>query len=95
MEGRASEARKLADELKLPITVCHLPPGTSKWNKLEHRLLSFITIIWRGKPLFSNSTRSNLSCHSFHGDWNYTISPKRRNQSRLVTNLHYPLDVRH
>jgi hypothetical protein len=89
-----SRLQKLADELKLPITVCHLPPGTSKWNKLEHRLLSFFTIIWRGKPLRSNSTQSNLSCHSFHGDRNYTISTNRRNQSRLVTNLHYPLDVR-
>ena len=62
--------------------------------KLEHLLLSFMTIIWRGKPPRSNSTQSNLSCYSFHGDWNYTISPNRRNQSRLVTNLHYPLDVR-
>jgi hypothetical protein len=45
------ELQKLADELKLPITVCHFPPGTSKWNKIEHRLFSFITINWRGKPL--------------------------------------------
>jgi hypothetical protein len=42
------ELQKLADELKLPITIC-LPPGTSKWNKIEHRLFSFITINWRGK----------------------------------------------
>src|SRR5262245_40455376 len=48
--------QKLADELKLPITVCHLPPGTSKWNKIEHRLFSFITINWRGKPLRSYRT---------------------------------------
>ena len=45
------ELQKLADELKIPITVCHLPTGTSKWNKIEHRLFSFITINWRGKPL--------------------------------------------
>jgi hypothetical protein len=45
------ELQKLANELKIPITVCHLPPGTSKWNKIEHRLFSFITINWRGKPL--------------------------------------------
>jgi hypothetical protein len=45
------ELQKLADELKFPITVCHFPPGTSKWNKIEHRLFSFITINWRGKPL--------------------------------------------
>ena len=109
------ELQKLADELRLPITVCHLPPGTSKWNKIEHRLFSFITINWRGKPLRSYRTivqliaatttdtglkvrakldenkypkgvkvsdaqlaAINLSCHSFHGDWNYTISPSRK-----------------
>ena len=53
MEG---QLQKLADELKLPITVCHLPPSTSKWNKMEHRLFSFITINWRGKPLRSYRT---------------------------------------
>ena len=42
------ELQKLADELAIPITVCHLPPGTSKWNKIEHRLFSFITGNWRG-----------------------------------------------
>lgn len=46
----------LADELGLAITVCHLPPGTSKWNKIEHRLFSFITKKWRGKPLVSYQT---------------------------------------
>jgi Rhodopirellula transposase DDE domain len=46
--------QKLADELRIPITVCHLPPGTSKWNKIEHRLFSFITGNWRGKPLVSH-----------------------------------------
>jgi len=48
------ELQKLADELGIPITVCHLPPGTSKWNKIEHRLFSFITGNWRGKPLVSH-----------------------------------------
>ena len=48
------ELQKLADELGVPITVCHLPPGTSKWNKIEHRLFSFITRNWRGKPLVSH-----------------------------------------
>ena len=43
----------LADELRIEITVCHVPPGTSKWNKIEHRLFSFITQNWRGKPLIS------------------------------------------
>jgi len=50
------ELQNLADELSLPITVCHLPPGTSKWNKIEHRLFSFISINWRGKPLRSYRT---------------------------------------
>ena len=50
------ELQRLADELKVPITVCHLPPGTSKWNKIEHRLFSFITMNWRGKPLRSYRT---------------------------------------
>jgi hypothetical protein len=117
------ELQKLADELKLPITVCHLPPGTSKWNKIEHRLFSFITINWRGKPLRSYRTiveliaatttdaglivraeldenkypkgvkvsdarlaAVNLDRHSFHGDWNYTISPNRRNPPRQKPN---------
>jgi hypothetical protein len=50
------ELQKLADELKFPITVGHLPPGTSKWNKIEHRLFSFISINWRGTPLRSFRT---------------------------------------
>jgi hypothetical protein len=107
------ELQKLADELGLSITVCHLPPGTSKWNRIEHRLFSFITGNWRGKPLVSHkvivqliaatTTKTglkvqceldqniypagikvanaelatvNLTRHNFHGDWNYTISPK-------------------
>ena len=47
------ELQKLADETGLSITVCHFPPGTSKWNKIEHRLFSFISQNWRGKPLVS------------------------------------------
>ena len=107
------ELQKLADEFRIPITVCHLPPGTSKWNKIEHRLFSFITGNWRGKPLVSHqviveliaATTTNaglkvrcqldpntypagikvpnaelqavdLIRHDFHGEWNYTISPK-------------------
>jgi hypothetical protein len=113
------ELQALADELKLPITVCHLPPGTSKWNKIEHRLFSFISINWRGKPLrsyrtivqliaatrtdaglkvraeldekkyptgvkVSNAqlTAVNICRHSFHGDWNYTISPRSKTAAR-------------
>jgi hypothetical protein len=47
------ELQKLTDETGLRIAVCHFPPGTSKWNKIEHRLFSFITQNWRGKPLIS------------------------------------------
>ncbi len=108
------ELQRLADELGLPISVCHLPPGTSKWNKIEHRLFSFITMNWRGKPLVSyetivkliSSTKTDcgLTVHcdldenryekgrkisneemeklrlykcEFHGEWNYSIIPKR------------------
>ena len=108
------ELQKLADELAMAITVCHLPPGTSKWNKIEHRLFSFITKNWRGKPLVSHQAivqliaatttqaglkvRSeidpnsyprgirvadadmeaiNIKRYDFHGEWNYTISPKQ------------------
>ena len=104
----------LADELGLTLSVCHFPPGTSKWNKIEHRLFSFITHNWRGKPLISHQAivnliaatttrtgllvkaaldthqyataihvsdedfaRLRLTPHAFHGDWNYTISPRR------------------
>src|ERR1700719_881961 len=48
------ELQNLANELGIAITVCHLPPGTSKWNKIEHRLFSFIAQNWRGKPLVSH-----------------------------------------
>jgi Rhodopirellula transposase DDE domain len=115
------ELQKLADQLKMPITVCHLPPGTSKWNKIEHRLFSFITMNWRGKPLRSYRTivqliaatttdaglkvraeldenkypkavkvsdaqlaAVNLSRHSFHGDWNYTIGPRKNPRRRSI-----------
>ncbi len=54
------ELQKLATELGLEISVCHLPPGTSKWNKIEHRLFSFISRNWRGKPLRDLATIINL-----------------------------------
>ncbi len=50
----------LADEIAMPITVCHYPPGTSKWNKIEHRLFSFISLNWRGQPLVNFETVVNL-----------------------------------
>ena len=107
------ELQKLADELSLEISISHFPPGTSKWNKIEHRLFSFISQNWRGKPLASHQIVVNLiaatktktglnvkcqldeSCYqtglkvsdeqmkglsltrdTFHGEWNYTISPR-------------------
>jgi len=64
----------LATEIGLPIMVCHLPPGTSKWNKIEHRLFSAITGNWRGRPLTSHevvveligatTTRTGLTVHA-------------------------------
>ena len=54
------ELQKLADETGLEIDVCHLPPGTSKWNKIEHRLFSAISQNWRGKPLVSHEVVVNL-----------------------------------
>ena len=54
------ELQGLADETGLEISVCHFPPGTSKWNKIEHRLFSFISQNWRGKPLISHEVIINL-----------------------------------
>jgi hypothetical protein len=104
----------LANELGLALRVCHFPPGTSKWNKIEHRLFCFITKNWRGRPLTSYEVIVNLIAHTttetgltvqaaldtseyetgievsdaqlarvrltpakFHGEWNYTIRPRR------------------
>ena len=54
------ELQRLADETGLSIGVCHFPPGTSKWNKIEHRLFSYITQNWRGRPLVSHEVVVNL-----------------------------------
>jgi transposase len=54
------ELQKLANQIGLTITVCHFPPGTSKWNKIEHRLFSFISKNWRGRPLLTHATIVNL-----------------------------------
>ena len=70
------ELRKLADELGVSITVCHLPPGTSKWNKIEHRLFSFITGNWRGKPLVSHQVMP----------WSPLPNYRRRRHLRSQTN---------
>ncbi len=105
--------QKLAAALGLKLVVCHFPPGTSKWNKIEHRMFSFITQNWRSRPLVSQQAVVNLIAatttktglvvkaaldthtyetgvkvtdaevaglrltpHSFHGEWNYTLSPR-------------------
>jgi transposase len=52
--------QELADELELSISVCHFPPGTSKWNKIEHRMFCHITENWRGRPLLSRAVIVNL-----------------------------------
>jgi len=107
------ELQKLADEINLAITVSHYPPGTSKWNKIEHRMFCHITANWRAVPLetreivvelISHTTTSKglaiqaeldtktyekgrsvtkkefkglaLTRKDFHGEWNYTISPR-------------------
>jgi transposase len=107
------ELQGLADEVGIPIRVSHYPPGTSKWNKIEHRLFSFITMNWRGEPLISHEVMLNLIANTktktglsvkaeldkreypkgikvpevefatinmvrddFHGEWNYSISPR-------------------
>jgi hypothetical protein len=108
------ELQQLADETGRSITVCHFPPGTSKWNKVEHRLFAFISSNWRGEPLVDYETIVRLISHTttakglsvtcrldrraypsgrkvsdqefsainltplaFHGEWNYTIAPRR------------------
>ena len=58
-----SHCRRLADDLGLRIAVCHFPPGTSKWNKIEHRMFSSITQNWRGRPLVSRAVILNLIGH--------------------------------
>jgi len=55
-----TELQKLSSEIGCSISVCHLPPGTSKWNKIEHRLFSYITQNWRGKPLVSHEVIVSL-----------------------------------
>src|ERR1035441_10527326 len=66
------ELQRFCDETGLTVTVCHLPPGTSKWNKIEHRLFSFITLNWRGRPLIDYQTivslidRKSTSLNSSH-----------------------------
>ncbi len=59
-KGGWYELQTLADQTGLEITVAHLPPGTSKWNRIEHRLFAFITQNWRGKPLLTHQVTVQL-----------------------------------
>jgi hypothetical protein len=84
------ELQRFANRTGLAIAVCHFPPGTSKWNRIEHRLFSHIAMNWRGTSLVNLATivtltdaqmaQIRIDRHRFHGDWNYTIRPttKRR-----------------
>ena len=80
------EIQKLANETGLSITVCHFPPGTSKWNKIEHRLFSFISQNWRGKPLVSHEVIVNLIAAT-------TTKEGLHVKSRLDTNS-YPTKIK-
>ena len=78
------ELQRLADDTGLPIQVCHFPPGTSKWNKVEHRLFSFISMNWKGEPLRCYETMVKLIAAT-------TTSTGLKVQCRLDTRL-YPLN---
>jgi hypothetical protein len=80
------ELQVLANELSMAITICHLPPGTSKWNKIEHRLFSFITQNWRGKPLVSYQTIVQLIAAT-------TTKTGLKVQSEIDTNT-YPKGIK-
>ena len=80
------ELQKLADETELRIAVCHFPPGTSKWNKIEHRLFSAISQNWRGKPLVNHEVIINLIAAP-------TTKNGLRVESQLDTNL-YPKGIK-
>jgi hypothetical protein len=80
------ELQKLADETELHIGVCHFPPGTSKWNKIEHRLFSAISQNWRGKPLVNHEVIINLISAT-------TTNNGLRVESQLDTNL-YPKGIK-
>jgi hypothetical protein len=92
------ELQRLADQTGLEIQVLHFPPGTSKWNKIEHRLFSFITINWRGKPLYSletiinliasTTTRTGLKVYAQLDDQTYPAKIKVSDAQLKTVNLH-------
>lgn len=81
-----TELQKFADETGLRISICHFPPGTSKWNKIEHRLFSFVSMNWKGKPLTSykvivnliasTKTRTGLKVYAILDDKKYELRKK-------------------
>ena len=77
------ELQQLADETGLEISVCHFPPGTSKWNKIEHRLFSFISQNWRGKPLISHQVIIDLIAAT-------TTKTGLTVKSKIDTNIYEP-----
>ena len=77
------ELQQLADETGLEIAVCHFPPGTSKWNKIEHRLFSFISQNWRGKPLSSHQVIIDLIAAT-------TTTTGLTVKSKIDTNIYEP-----
>ncbi len=92
------ELQKLADETGLAIAVSHFPPGTSKWNKIEHRLFSFISKNWRGQPLTSlkvivsliaaTTTRKGLKVHAEIDNRSYPPGIKVPDNEMAQINLH-------
>jgi transposase len=92
------ELQHLADRTGLAITVCHYPPGTSKWNKIEHRLFSFISINWRGKPLVSHeviinliaatTTKTGLAVYARLDDREYPKGIEVSDEQLAAVNLH-------
>ena len=92
------EIQRLAEETGLAITVCHLPPGTSKWNKIEHRLFSHISMNWRGRPLVSyevivqlisaTTTREGLHVQAQLDTGEYPINVKVTNEQMSALRLH-------
>jgi hypothetical protein len=90
--------QRLADELRLSVGVCHYPPGTSKWNKIEHRLFSQIAINWRGRPLTSRAvvveligstrTETGLVARAALDEGTYPVGVKVTDEQLRAVNLH-------
>ena len=100
-----TELASLAAESGLTITVCHLPPGTSKWNKIEHRLFSHISMNWRGRPLTSHevivntiaatTTRTGLTVHAELDTNTYPVGVKIPDQAMRDLETNHVLQRHH